>query len=85
MAKHPSMVRKGQMGIRRWATRSLRTGDLTALSKIAKGSSVDDPNRIDRLRKRGFVTAKIDGRPEITLPGRLALAAKNIGMVSGSR
>jgi hypothetical protein len=68
------------MTIRRLATRSLRPGDLTALSQVARGSVVDESNRLDRLRRRGFVAHRRGGRPKVTVPGLLALAVKRFGM-----
>jgi hypothetical protein len=64
------------MGIRRWATKNLAAGDLTALRQIADGRYPNDPKRVSRLQARRFVVECGDGRPIITLGGRIALLAK---------
>ena len=65
------------IGLRGWATRQLHIGDLTALFATAEGRLADD-DRIKRLARRGFVTAKSNGRPLITTRGRVALAIKRL-------
>jgi len=65
-------------GIRRWATKNLVPGDLTALRQIADGRDLDDPKRVLRLRARRFVVEREEGRPAITLQGRVALLTKQL-------
>jgi hypothetical protein len=61
------------VAIRRWATRNLRPGDLTALAEIARARYVDtQAERIERLNRRGFVK-KTANKPMVTLLGRTAL------------
>ena len=67
--------------MRKWATRKLRSGDLTTLAAIARGSIVSSPERIARLRRRHFVEQRGDGQPAITVPGRLALLVKHLTLV----
>jgi len=69
------------MFIRKWATRNLRAGDLTALSAIRNGSSIPEKDRVDRLMRRRFVAKKTDGRLAITLAGRAALVVKRVTMI----
>ena len=67
-------ARKGiGVRIRDWATRDLRSGDLSALATIAQGGSERDQERIRRLTQRGFLASKVDGTLAITPFGRLAL------------
>lgn len=68
------------MGIRRWATRNLQSGDLTALRRVAKWQHVDDPDRLARLRKRNFLTGSVD-RPRVTIRGRVALLMKQLNIL----
>ena len=68
------------MVIRKWATRRLYSGDLTALRDIAKGGAKLDESQIQRLRKRGFVAERKGAMPVITFPGRLALLVKRLTM-----
>jgi len=65
------------MVLRRWATRQLQTGDLTALRDLKSGKAIEGRPRIDRLRGRGFVRGPIE-KLRITLLGRLALIAKRM-------
>lgn len=67
------------MGIRRWVRRHLQSGDLTALKRLASGQAVDEPPRLDRLRRRGFIAGRPD-RPWITALGRLALVTKHFSL-----
>jgi hypothetical protein len=61
------------VNIRRWATKNLRPGDLTALSNISRGQWTDpEAERLDRLNQRGFVTKKA-GSTVVTILGRAAL------------
>lgn len=68
------------MNAKEWATRKLRSGDLSALAAIASGSAGYDDDRVDRLRQRGFVAAKDDGRVVVTARGRAALLIKRLTM-----
>jgi len=61
--------------IRRWSTRKLRSGDLTALAAIADGSAAV-AECVDRLARRRFVAKKPDGRIVVTLRGHMALVIK---------
>lgn len=66
------------VSIRRWLTKNLRPGDLTALSDIAR-THWDAPQaeRVERLNRRGFVTKKAD-KPVVTLLGRAALLVRQV-------
>jgi hypothetical protein len=59
---------------RRWARKDLVTGDLTALWDLSRGGRWDNlnPNRLRRLRRRGFVDGD-DAAPRVTMKGRMAL------------
>lgn len=59
--------------MRRWATKNLRPGDLTALAEIARARYADtQAERIERLNRRRFVKKKAE-KPVVTLLGRAAL------------
>lgn len=58
---------------KQWATRGLYRGDLMALFAIAGGSPTFDELRVQRLRERGFIVIKSDGRIRVTIRGRAAL------------
>lgn len=62
--------------MRKWATRNLRSGDLTALAAIVSGCANTEPERVNRLSQRGFVVKKPDGRLAATIVGRTALAVR---------
>ena len=64
--------------MRRWATRKLRTGDLTTLSAIAHGVTRPEPERVVRLTERGFVAIKPNGAVSATLAGHIALLIKRV-------
>jgi hypothetical protein len=66
-----------RIGFRAWTTRKLHSGDLAALSAIAKGGRADE-DRIDRLTRRGFVAQRRDGRTFVTARGRVALAIRRL-------
>jgi hypothetical protein len=66
--------------MRKWATRKLRSGDLTALAAVGNGCSAMDPDRIDRLAQRGFVAKKPGGHFAVTFAGRAALLVKRLAM-----
>ena len=68
------------MTIRRWATRGLRQGDLTALKRIARGAAGLGRRQAERLRRRGFVARRKNGRPAVTVHGRLALLVKTLSI-----
>ena len=61
--------------LRRWATRQLQTGDLTALQDIKSGKAIESHSRIERLRSRGFIGGPAE-KPLITFLGRIALITK---------
>lgn len=61
------------MGLRDWAVRDLRTGDLSGLAAIARGATERDQERVRRLAHRGLVASTPDGKIAITPAGRLAL------------
>ncbi len=63
--------------LRGWATRKLRSGDLTALSAIASGRAAEE-TREQRLLRRGFVCQHGDGRLGVTTLGRVALVIKRL-------
>jgi hypothetical protein len=49
------------MVFRRWATRKLHTGDLTALLALANGGQRPSDTCLDRLSRRGFVLLDANG------------------------
>ncbi len=61
------------MGLKRWSTRKLRPGDLTALAAIADGSAAPKETSVNRLAQRHFITRKADGRMAVTARGHVAL------------
>lgn len=67
------------MVIRRWATRDLRRGDLTALAEIAKGWAQPTDSCIQRLKRRHFILVKSDGQVVLTFRGHLAVRARHLG------
>lgn len=68
------------MNLRRWATRDLRSGDLTALRWLARGEGNPDNGQLERLLRRGFLREGADGKYRLTIPGRLALILKAIAL-----
>lgn len=58
----------------------MRSGDLTALKGVARGESNLQDGQLERLLKRGFLKQSADGRPRLTIPGRLALIIRAIGL-----
>ena len=61
---------------RRWARKDLRPGDLTALRGLtARNSrwSGPYPDRLQRLRGRGFIEEHEGNKPLVTMKGRVAL------------
>jgi hypothetical protein len=58
-----------------WARRDLQRGDLTMLSELAKGTAwgMPDPDRIERLDRRGFLAKTADDRVAVTVKGHTAL------------
>jgi hypothetical protein len=61
---------------RRWARKGLRTGDLIAL----RGLTIRDgrwsgpyPDRLQRLRGRGFIEEHEGDKPRVTMKGGVAL------------
>jgi hypothetical protein len=63
----PSML------LRWWATRHLRTGDLTALAAVAEGGERPKDVCFRRLSERRFVATEPTGKLAVTFRGRMAL------------
>jgi hypothetical protein len=63
------------MKLRQWARKELQSGDLSALSEMSDNGRWEDPSvtRVERLKKRGFITGRPDQRAQVTLKGRAAL------------
>jgi hypothetical protein len=59
-----------------WATRSLKIGDLTELATIAAGAASPKATALQRLMERRFVVRRRNGRLDLTVRGRVALAVK---------
>lgn len=67
------------MSVKRWATRNLYSGDLTALREIVKGTQkAPQESQIARLQRRRFVALRRDRRPSVTPSGRLALLIRRL-------
>jgi hypothetical protein len=66
-------------GFMEWATRSLHSGDLSALSAIASGFRAEDA-RLKRLSRRGFVYQRDNGRITVTPRGRMALIIRHLAI-----
>jgi len=64
------------VGVRGWATRKLRSGDLTALAAIALGRPPSQPGPAERLIDRGFARERDDASLAVTISGRLALLVR---------
>jgi hypothetical protein len=61
---------------RRWARKDLRPGDLTALRGLTARNgrwSGPYPDRLQRLRGRGFIEEHEGNKPPVTMKGRVAL------------
>jgi hypothetical protein len=61
---------------RRWARKDLRSGDLIALRGLTiRGGrwSGPYPDRLQRLRGRGFIEGHEGDKPAVTMKGRVAL------------
>jgi hypothetical protein len=65
------------MSLREWATKGLRSGDLTTLAAIARRAR-GESDRVERFARRGFVMAKKDGEIAVTAKGRLAGIIRNM-------
>ncbi len=61
------------MIFRRWATRGLRSGDLTALAALANNGPRPNNGCAERLRQRGFISLDANGQASVTLRGQLPL------------
>lgn len=61
------------MVFKRWATRKLRSGDLTALNEIAVRGEKPRDVCIQRLSERRFIAVRPGGKVAVTLRGRAAL------------
>jgi hypothetical protein len=59
--------------LRWWATRHLRTGDLTALAAIAESGEKPKDVCFQRLSERRFVARESTGELAVTFRGRMAL------------
>lgn len=64
------------MGLRRWATRHLHSGDLTFLRDLRKGAQETNEGRLERLRKRGFIKLLDSQKVHVTVLGWAALIVK---------
>jgi len=66
------------VSVRKWVTKKLRPGDMTALSHILQ-ERLDDPQpgSLDRLALRGFIKTKANS-PVVTLLGRVALLLRQL-------
>jgi hypothetical protein len=70
------LVRLFRSFLRRWAQKDLKIGDLTALGGLtARNSrwSGPYPDRLQRLRQRGFIEEHEGEKPRVTMKGRVAL------------
>jgi hypothetical protein len=56
-----------------WATRKLRSGDLTALAQVASGEQKPREVSVGRLSQRRFVAVRPSGEVSVTLRGHVAL------------
>jgi hypothetical protein len=65
-----------------WARKDLHRGDLSTLSELAKGTDwgMPDPDRIDRLDRRGFVAKTADDRVAVTLKDHTALWLRRLSI-----
>jgi hypothetical protein len=68
------------MVLRWWARKDLRRGDLTTLSEVAKGTTwgKPDPDRLERLDRRGFLAKRANDELAVTLKGRTALWVRRL-------
>ncbi len=64
------------MIFRRWATRGLRSGDLTALAALANCGPTPNNSSAERLRQRQFIRVNANGRASVTLRGHFALVIR---------
>jgi oxalate decarboxylase/phosphoglucose isomerase-like protein (cupin superfamily) len=66
------------VSLRKWATKSLRPGDLAALAEITRGHwNPPEEQRVGRLSRRGFLKKK-QNRLVATLHGRAALLVRRL-------
>ena len=56
-----------------WATRKLRSGDLSALAQVANGGQKPKGISVERLSQRRFVAVRPSGEVAVTLRGHVAL------------
>jgi hypothetical protein len=56
-----------------WATRKLRSGDLSALAQVANGGQKPREVSVERLSLRRFVAVQPSGEVSVTLRGHVAL------------
>ena len=68
------------VNLRRWATRDLRSGDLTALRGFARGDSNPHEDHCERLLRRGFLRESANSTYKLTVAGRLALIIRAISL-----
>jgi hypothetical protein len=58
-----------------WARKGLQRGDLSTLSELAKRAEWGrpDPDRIERLARRGFIAKRANDNLAVTVKGHTAL------------
>jgi hypothetical protein len=63
-----------------WARKDLQRGDLSTLSELAKGTNwgMSDPERIERLDRRGFIAKTEDDTVAVTLKRHTALWVRRL-------
>lgn len=64
--------------MRKWATRKLRYGDMTALKAVRTGLRNIEEDRVERLAKRGFIAKNGEGKVVVTILGRIALLFRGL-------
>jgi hypothetical protein len=61
------------MVFKRWATRKLHSGDLSALAQVAYSGQTPRGVSVDRLSQRRFVAVRPNGKVAVTFRGHVAL------------
>jgi hypothetical protein len=63
-----------------WARKDLQRGDLSTLSELAKRTEWGrpDPDRIERLDRRGFLAKRANDKLAVTLKGHTALWVRRL-------
>lgn len=64
------------MVLKRWATRHLRSGDLSALAALARTGAKPHNVSLQRLSRRRFVATVPGGITGVTLRGQVALLVR---------